>query len=174
MAEDARDTVPHRRRREQRTDYQQRLEQLKSGEVRAVVRLSNSNAAVQFIAYRPDGDETVAAATSRHLAEHGWDQHTGNTPAAYLTGYLAGKRALDAGVETAVPDLGLKKPEDRGRRYAVLQGLADAGLDIDVDEAVTPDEDRMQGAHIDEYEEDGVTDMFADARDSIDDSYGDA
>ena len=36
-----------------------------------------------------------------------------------------------------------------GRVYAALKGMSDAGLDIPHSEDVYPDEDRLNGAHID-------------------------
>lgn len=172
MADGPRFEAPLRRREEQRTDYKKRLQLLKSGEHRAVIRLSNNHAQVQVVAYHPDGDDTVTAAVSKHLQEHGWDHHTGNIPAAYLTGYLAGKRALDAGVETVVPDLGVYRPEYGGREYAVIAGLRDAGMDLKVADEVLPDETRLHGEHADAHESEGIADAVDAVKDAIETEYG--
>jgi len=37
------------------------------------------------------GDKILATAQSIDLKEHGWSAGTGNLPAAYLTGFLAGR-----------------------------------------------------------------------------------
>jgi large subunit ribosomal protein L18 len=162
-----------RRRREGRTNYEKRLEMLKSGEHRAVVRISNKHAQVQFIAYHPDGDETVVSAVSQQLDEFGWDVNTGNLPAAYLTGFLAGKRALADGIETAVPDIGVKDQQYASRYYATLQGLRDAGVTVNVDGSALPADERVQGEHAAAYESDGLDETFEQVRDSIVAEFGD-
>ncbi|MFQ6010160.1 MAG: 50S ribosomal protein L18, partial [Candidatus Aenigmatarchaeota archaeon] len=87
--------LPHKRRREKRTDYRARLRLIRSGKVRLVIRKSSSHMNVQFIDYVPEGDRTVVAANSQELKKYGWKGGTGNIPAAYLTGLLAGTRAKD-------------------------------------------------------------------------------
>lgn len=172
MADGPRYTAPFRRRREGRTDYSKRLKLLRSGEHRAVVRLSNAHARVQIIAYDPAGDRTTTAAYSKQLGECGWDHHCGNIPAAYLTGFLAGKQALAEGIDTVVPDLGVRQREEGSRHYATLQGLRDAGLHINVGEEVLPAEGRVKGEHADAYESDGITDAFQTVKDAIIDEHG--
>ncbi len=163
--------MPLRRRRDGRTDYGKRLEMLKSGQHRAVVRMANHNARVQIVAYGADGDETVASGFAKQLAEYGWDHHGGNIPAAYLTGFLAGKRALAAGVETAIADLGVYERQEGSRFYAAVQGLQDAGLDIDADPSMVPAEERLVGEHAAAYESDGLDEAFAETRDAIEEAY---
>lgn len=159
--------VPHRRRREQKTDYKTRIELLKSGQPRAVVRRSNQHVTIQLVGYSSEGDNVLTSAHSDHLAEYGWDHHTGNLPAAYLTGYLAGTRALDEGIEEAVVDLGLQNSQHGTRIYAAVKGLLEAGLDINVNEDVFPSEDRIRGEHIDAYHDNGIVETFEDVRESI-------
>ena len=142
-----------RRRREVRTDYHQRLRLLKSGKPRLVARKSNKHIMAQLVASTPDGDDTVASAHSSDLAEYGWEAPTGNLPAAYLTGYLAGKRALDAGLEEAVLDIGLNTATPGNKVFAVQEGAIDAGLDIPHNESVLADWSRNRGEHIAEYAE---------------------
>lgn len=163
--------VPHRRRREQRTDYEQRLALLKSGKHRAVVRRTNNHTRVQLVGYEGDGDETATSAHSDDLGEFGWDRHTGNLPASYLTGYLAGRRALDADIETAVLDLGLQNTESDSRIFAAVKGLIDAGLAIDTNSSVFPDEDRLRGEHMADYHDDYEVETFETVKDAIEDEY---
>lgn len=140
--------VPFRRRRRAETDYRQRLRLLLSHRHRAVVRKTLNNTIVQVVAYDPAGDRVVASAVSRELVKLGWTAGTGNTAAAYLTGYLAGKRAVRKGVVEAVLDIGMHSPSRGGRVFASLRGLLDAGVQIPHAAEVLPADDRIKGAHI--------------------------
>ncbi len=151
MASGPRYTVPMRRRREVRTDYHQRLRLLKSGKPRLVARLSNQHVRAQLVTTGPQGDETVASAHSGDLAEYGWEAPRGNLPAAYLTGYLAGKRALETGLESAVLDIGLNTATPGAKVFAVQEGAIDAGIEIPHNESVFADWDRTRGEHIAAY-----------------------
>ncbi len=142
-----------RRRREVRTDYHQRLRLLKSGKPRLVVRKSNRHTTAQLAVPGSDGDETLASAHSSELAEFGWEAPTGNLPAAYLTGLLAGARAVENGIEEAVVDIGLNSPTPGSKVFAVQEGAIDAGLDIPHNEDVFADWERTRGEHIAEYAE---------------------
>jgi large subunit ribosomal protein L18 len=142
-----------RRRREVRTDYHQRLRLLKSGKPRLVARKSNRHVRAQLVVTGPEGDETLASAHSADLAEYGWEAPTGNLPAAYLTGYLAGKRAVDADVDEAVLDIGLNSPTPGSKVFAVQEGAIDAGLDVPHNDAVFADWSRTRGEHVAEYAE---------------------
>ncbi len=148
MANGPRYRVKLRRRREGKTDYYQRRDMLKSGKIRAVIRKSSKNIQIQFVEALPDGDKTLAAASSLNLKDYGWKITGGNIPAAYLTGYLAGKKAVAKDIEFAIADLGLQTTAKGGRIFAALKGVIDAGLKIPVNEAVFPEEDIIKGAHI--------------------------
>lgn len=149
MATGPRYKVAFRRRREYRTDYYARKKLLRSGESRAVVRRSNKNVAVQFVDFDMDGDKVRAAATTRELRGMGWNYSCSSIPAAYLVGFLAGKRALKEGIEYAVLDIGMQNPKHGGVLFAALKGMTDAGLEIPHSEDVVPAEDRIKGKHID-------------------------
>lgn len=161
--------VELKRRREKKTDYGKRLEMLKSGDLRAVVRLSNNHARVQMVGYVDGGDETVVEAFSKQLREFGWDEHPGNLPAAYLTGLLAGYRAQDEGIERCIADIGVYDREEGSRHYAAVKGLRDSGLGVPVDGEVLPEESRVRGEHID----DETAETFEKVREEISDRYGD-
>ncbi len=148
MAHGPRYKVPFRRRREGRTDYRQRARLLRGHVPRAVVRVTLRNVSVQLIDYDPKGDRVVVVAHSRELVEMGWDQATGNIPAAYLTGYLAGRRAKQKGLSNAVLDIGLKEPTKGSGVFAALKGLVDAGLEIPHGKDVLPSKERLMGKHI--------------------------
>jgi large subunit ribosomal protein L18 len=145
--------MPHRRRREQRTDYKQRMRLLKSGQPRFVVRLSGRSITCQIILHDSKGDKTVASATSFELKKHGWKGNTGNLPAAYLTGYLCGHKAKKSGTEKAILDMGLHTSVKGSRIYSALKGAIDAGLAIPHSDTILPSEERIKGAHIYNYAE---------------------
>lgn len=141
---------PFRRRRTGQTDYTKRLALLKGRTTRVVVRRSNRAIMVQFVDYVETGDVIRAAATSRDLAVHGWDQSLGSTPAAYLTGLLAGRRAKKAGVAKAIVDFGRQEPTPGGRLYAAVKGVQDAGVTVPAGKEVLPAQERLQGDHLSE------------------------
>jgi len=153
MATGPRYKVPMRRRREARTNYHQRLRLLKSGKPRLVARKSNRHVRAQLMLTGPQGDETIASATSEDLAEYGWEAPTGNLPTAYLTGLLAGKRAVEAGLEAAVLDIGLNTATPGNKVFAVQEGVIDAGLEVPHNDDVFADWGRTRGEHIAEYAE---------------------
>lgn len=168
MADDSNYRVPKRRRREQSTDYKQRLELLKSGKPRAVVRLSNNHTRVQLTKFDREGDENTAQTVSKELEEHGWDEHTGNLPAAYLTGYLAGMKSDD---DEAVLDVGLKSVKKGGRLFAAVKGLQDAGVHVPAGEEMIPDEERLRGEHIEEMKDSNITETFETVKENIEGEY---
>jgi large subunit ribosomal protein L18 len=141
--------VPFRRRREGKTDYRIRLRLLKSGQARAVVRLTDRRVRVALVAYDPAGDRVVAAADSRELGKLAFPTGSlASTPAAYLTAYLAGLRAKAAGTANAVLDAGLRRPTEGGRLSAALKGLLDAGIEVPHGEGGFPSADRLNGSHL--------------------------
>ncbi|MGI0070990.1 MAG: 50S ribosomal protein L18 [Thermoplasmata archaeon] len=141
--------VPFRRRREGKTDYRVRLRLLKSGEPRAVVRLTDRRVRVALVAYTPTGDRVLAAADSRELSGVAFPAGSlASTPAAYLTAYLAGLRGKAHGTGTAVLDAGLRRPTEGGRLAAALKGLLDAGIEIPHGEGGFPSPDRLNGTHL--------------------------
>ena len=168
MATGPRYTVPMRRRREARTDYHQRLRLLKSGKPRLVARKSNRHVTAQLIITGPDGDQTVESAHSSDLAEFGWEAPTGNLPAAYLTGLLAGRRAVEAGLEEAVLDIGLNTPTPGSKVFAVQEGAIDAGLEIPHNDGVLADWSRTRGEHVAEYAESLDEDLYGGEFDAAD------
>ncbi len=151
MAKGAKYVVPHRRRREGKTNYRKRLKLLLSGKPRLVVRKSLRHMRAQIIEYDPKGDRTIVSATTEELKKFGWNLPTGNTPAAYLVGLLIGKRALEKGIKEAVLDIGLHSSVKGSRLYAVLKGALDAGLQVPHSEEILPSEERIRGEHIASY-----------------------
>ena len=142
--------LPHRRRRELRTDYKTRLKLLRSRAPRLVVRKYLNNIQCQIIDYKPAGDVVLAAATARELKGFGWTTNTGNIPAAYLTGLLCGLRAKKT-IKSAILDLGLQTSVKGARVYSALKGAIDAGLEIPHSEEILPDVGRISGKHVADY-----------------------
>jgi large subunit ribosomal protein L18 len=148
MATNAIYTVKYRRKREGRTHYKKRLELLKSGKTRLVIRRTNTAFIVQFVNYEHDGDKIVCTYNSKKLETLGWNYSKKSLPAGYLAGLSAGKEALAKGVREAILDIGLQTPIKGSRVYAVLKGIVDAGLDVPHSPDVFPSEERVGGEHI--------------------------
>lgn len=164
MAETSNYELPFKRRKEQKTDYEQRLDLLNSDKPRAVVRLSNNHTRVHISRYNPEGDENSAQTISKELEEYGWEHHTGNLPAAYLTGFLAGHKA---DTEEAILDIGLRKNSRRGRIFAAVQGMIDAGVDIPAGESAIPEQSRLRGEHIKEMSGKDVPSNLEEVKENI-------
>ncbi len=144
--------IEYRRKREGKTDYRTRLELLKNGKPRLVIRFSLKNIVAQIFQYDEKGDKVLAAADSKEIEKKfGWKAGRNNIPSAYLTGYLLGKKAVKAGVKEAILDLGLEKNIKGGRLYSTLKGALDAGLSVPCSEDIFPSEDAIKGMHIVNY-----------------------
>ena len=149
MKQGPRYKVKPRRRREGKTDYRKRLGLLKSGKPRIVVRKSLKHTIVQFVEYHEKGDEIKISATSKELTgKYKWGFSTSTTPAAYLTGLLAGKRAYEKGIKEGVLDIGRQRPVTNSKVFAALKGVLDAGVRCPHDEKKIPDESRLIGEHL--------------------------
>lgn len=152
MAKSAKYKVPKRRRRQGKTNYYKRYEMLKNNKVRVVIRKSSKYILVQFVYATPIGDFILVAAHSKELTKlFGWKGGTKNTPAAYLTGLLAGLRARKLGITYAIPDMGLHRPVRGSKVFATIKGLRDSGVEVPCSEEVLPSEDRVRGVTIAEY-----------------------
>ena len=148
MVEGPRKRVAFRRRRSGRTNYRRRLRLLRSGLPRAVVRKSLNQTHVQIVRYDEGGDRIVASAVSLELRKFGWTAGTGNVPAAYLTGLLAARRAVQGGVAQVVLDLGVQDPVGGGRLFAAARGLVDGGVNLPHGDDVFPADERVRGSHL--------------------------
>lgn len=139
--------VKFKRRRQGRTDYSKRLALVKSRKIKITVRKTNTQIIAQAIKYNPKGDETTAQATSKELDKFGF-YGTNNTPSAYLTGLLLGKRMKE---KEAVLDIGRKTPSHGGVLFACLKGLLDAGINIPHGKEALPSEERINGTILEKY-----------------------
>ena len=113
-------TVQFRRKREGLTNYRKRLKILISNKPRLVVRKSLKNIQAAIVKYDKKGDIAEVSAHSSNLKKFGWVFSTGNLPAAYLVGFLLGKRV--GKVDEVVFDIGLNKPIKGSKIFALLAG----------------------------------------------------
>lgn len=143
-------TVQFRRKREGATNYRVRLKILASNTPRLVVRKSLKNIHAAIVLYDKKGDIAKVAAHSSNLKKFGWVYDTGNLPAAYLVGFLLGKRA-NTKFNDAILDIGLNKSVKGSRIYAVVAGALDAGLKIPHSKEILPSKERIIGKHITDY-----------------------
>jgi large subunit ribosomal protein L18 len=135
-----------RRLREEKTNYRKRKHLLMGRRDFITVQISSENTLVQV--HKPEmvGDKVLASAHSRSLLNKGWKGSRKSIPAAYLTGYLAGKKALMQGAKDAVLYSGTRRYTQR--MAAALKGVIDAGLQVPADEETFPDEERLTGKHL--------------------------
>ena len=153
MAQGSRYKVAFKRRREGKTNYGARLKLIGLDKHRLVVRVTGNHTIAQIVDVQIEGDQTLVSAHSQELKNMGWLASGKNTSAAYLTGYLCGKKAIKEGITEAVLDMGLATSIKGSRVYAVLKGAIDAGLEVPHNDIILPSEDRITGEHISQYAE---------------------
>lgn len=110
------------------------------------VNITNENTQVQILKPGMAGDTVIASAHSRSLLDKGWKGSRKSIPAAYLTGYLAGKKAIGKGAKDAILYTGTRKYTQRVA--AALKGLSDAGVQVPADAEAFPPEERINGDHL--------------------------
>ena len=110
------------------------------------INVTNENTQVQILKPEITGDKVIASAHSRFLLKDGWKGSRKNIPAAYLTGYFAGKKALSKGVDNAIVYSGTRKYTQR--MDAGVKGVIDAGVKVPSSEEIFPPEDRTNGEHL--------------------------
>ena len=110
------------------------------------VNITNENTQVQILKPEMTGDKVIASGHSRYLLQKGWKGSRKNIPAAYLTGYLAGKKALAKGAKDAILYTGTRKYTQR--MAAALKGVVDAGVEVPASEETFPPEERLKGDHL--------------------------
>ena len=135
-----------RRLREEKTNYRKRGTMLMGKRDFITVNITNENTQVQILAPGMTGDRVVASAHSRYLLEKGWKGSRKSVPAAYLTGYLAGKKALGKGAKDAILYTGTRRYTQR--MAAALKGVVDAGLKVPADPETFPADERINGEHL--------------------------
>ena len=129
---------------EGKTDYKKRLELLKSRKPRLVIRKSLMNIQLQLVYYSKEGDKILVSAHSSQLKKFGWNHHTGNSSAAYLTGLILGLKAKSKNIKEAILDLGLNKSVKGYVLYAALKGATEAGLSVPHSENILPNGKKIE------------------------------
>lgn len=135
-----------RRLREEKTNYKKRGTMLMGKRDFVTVNITNENTQVQILKPGIAGDSVVASAHSRYLLGKGWKGSRKSISAAYLTGYLAGKKALDKGANDAILYTGTRRYTQR--MAAALKGVIDAGLQVPADKETFPPDERINGDHL--------------------------
>lgn len=144
-------TPIQRRRRSGLTDYHSRRRAIASQGTLLVVRVSDKNVSSQFLRPRVQGDQVIASAHSKELTKLGWKGSPKSTPACYMLGLLAGKKAVAKGVKYAVLYTGVT-PFVRGSRTAAfVKGVMEAGVNVPFGEKALPGEERLSGKAIADY-----------------------
>ncbi|MFH1249363.1 MAG: 50S ribosomal protein L18 [archaeon] len=141
--------VKVRRRMENKTDYGARINLLKSGIDRLIIRKTNRHIMMQVAKSKEAQDTVIVAATSKELLKYGLSLKEGSSlksiSAAYLTGYLIGTKMKKLKITSAIADLGLARSTKGSRLYAALKGVVDAGIAISCDEKMFPSKERLNG-----------------------------
>ncbi|KAK4686385.1 large subunit ribosomal protein L5e, partial [Tremellales sp. Uapishka_1] len=157
--------VKPRRRREGKTDYYARRRlvgqaknKYNSPKYRLVVRITNRQVIVQVVYAKLQGDFTLTQASSKELPRYGIEHGLTNFTAAYATGLLAARRALqilklDEKYEGVVEptgeleltealgddeprpfkcylDVGLRRTSTGSRVFGAMKGASDGGIYI--------------------------------------------
>jgi large subunit ribosomal protein L18 len=152
-------TIPYRRKREGKTNYTKRLKLLLSKRPRLVVRLTNTQVIAQLIEFSSKGDKVLVGIDSSSLKKMGWNHSFKNRSAAYLTGLLLGKKAMEKKLEGAVLDTGFKLLSKKGKLTAFFKGVIDSGFKVPYgSEEIFPDEETIAGKNITNQEK--ITEEF--------------
>ncbi|ODQ52826.1 putative 60S ribosomal protein L5 [Saitoella complicata NRRL Y-17804] len=175
----------YRRRREGKTDYYARkrlITQAKnkynSPKYRLVVRFTNTDIICQVVYAKIQGDHVLTAAYSHELPRYGINHGLTNWSAAYATGLLCARRALQKlGLDEKYPgveeidgeyslqepaegearpfkvflDVGLKRTSTGSRLFAAVKGCSDGGI------LIPHSEKRFPGFDIESEELDAET-----------------
>lgn len=141
-----------KRRRQHKTDYGKRLKLLKGGKPRLVFRRTNKYIIVQYIESEEAKDKIIFGVNSKDLLKYGWPENTKGSlksiTASYLIGYLIGKQIKGKKLEQPIVDFGMLRMIQKGKQYAFLKGLIEAGIDVKCPEEAFPDEERIKGKHM--------------------------
>lgn len=153
MAHGKNQRLRFKRRRNGQTDYRRRMKLLRGDVLRAVVRVSNTQVTCQLVEFGTGGDKIISSVTGQNLVDnYKWpaDASKKSIPATYLVGMALAKKAILSGHKEAILDIGLAASSSGSRVFAALKGMIDGGLEIPHSDSVLPDEDRINGTHIDE------------------------
>jgi len=133
-----------RRRREAKTDYKARLNLLKSGKPRLVVRKTNRYITAQIVESDIAQDKVITRVSSKDLLNNGWPKEKSGSlkslQAAYLTGLFIAKKSK---VKDAILDSGLQRNVPGSRIYALLKGALEGGMTVPHNEKALPSDEKL-------------------------------
>jgi large subunit ribosomal protein L18 len=118
-----------KRRRQALTNYKKRLELVKSGMDRVIVRKTNKRILGQVARYSVDGDRILSQASSNELEKFGWPSRP-NRPTAYLTGLLLAKKYHEGSKADHILDIGLSTPVKDSIPFVFAKGCMDGGMKV--------------------------------------------
>ncbi|MCX8166617.1 MAG: 50S ribosomal protein L18 [Candidatus Micrarchaeota archaeon] len=149
-------SVSFRRRRENITDYRARVNLLKSGLPRLVVRKSNKYLLAQIYELSEQGDRVLAQVSAKDLKKYAWLPKC-NTPTAYLLGLLLAKKVKTLKgqgekIDKVILDIGRYTSSKNSNLFAVAKALKDSGIECPLAQEQISD-DRIKGVHIAKYAE---------------------
>lgn len=142
----------YKRKRERKTNYKKRLKLLFSGKPRLVVRKSLKNIIAQIVEYTKSGDKTLISAHTREFIKLGWKSARRNTPLAYLLGLSIANKAKKKNIKEVILDIGMSEAIKNSLSFAVLKGALDGGLKIKHSPDILPNEKRISGEHIKNFD----------------------
>ncbi len=141
-----------KRRKQGKTNYLKRLKLLKGRSPRIVFRKTNKYILAQYVQSKEAQDKVEEGISSKILLKYGWPKESKGSlksiPAAYLTGFLAGKKILKGKKETPILDLGMIRTLHKSKVYGFAKGLVDAGVKLKIKEEIFPEENRIEGKHM--------------------------
>jgi large subunit ribosomal protein L18 len=141
-----------KRKREGKTDFASRINLLKSGIPRLVVRKSNRYLIAQIVESKEAQDKTICLINSKELSTKAWTSSFKNVPAAYLLGILIAEKAMEKKINKVILDSSRYTSTKESKIYAVVKGALDKGLEIPCDKKMLPTEKRIYGEHIKDHE----------------------
>lgn len=137
-----------RRRKENRTDYANRLKLLKSEKPRVVFRKTNRYIIAQYVTSENAQDKIEMGANSKQLMKYGWPKEFAGSlksiSASYLTGFLIGKKIIHEKKETPIVDIGMIRNLHGSKVFGFLKGLKDSGVKIKCDEKFFPNKEKIE------------------------------
>lgn len=140
-----------RRRKEAKTDYKKRIALLKSGLPRILFRKTNRYIIAQYVKSDEAQDIIKTGITSKALLKYGWPKEFEGSlksiPAAYLTGFLLGKKIFGKEKDFII-DLGVARKTHKNRFFSFLKGLKDSGIAIKCEEKFFPEEEKIKGKYL--------------------------
>jgi len=143
-----------RRRKENKTDYNKRIGLLTSGSPRIVFRKTNKYIIAEYVTSKEAQDKVELGVTSKDLLKQGWPKEFQGSlksiPAAYLTGFLLGKKITGKKLKTPIIDIGMTRNLHKNKVFGFLKGLKDSGIGIKCDDQYCPEENRIKGKHLKE------------------------